>query len=333
MAAAQGRVNKLSADLGAAAISLLLDLVDAERPVLSGEALRVYFPESGGALLAAGLLTAEGHDAVQTSDDHDDAPVRLWWSAEHQNHGYFSATSGWVTVDPAAVAQYRVDIGEFCRRLGLDDRPLKAAVRSIGPGNVIWDLGDVRLPHRTHRTPVWFVRCIGDDKAWRACCDLASARAADRVRVLLTAAPRKRIPDDAPPGHVVVSLSDVLTTGGALAIDKAVLARRLIDPVIGGRRDEALVIEADGHVVRFFGKEFRFPKSQRQREIILYLDRRYQEGRSFVSVAEIVTQLDLPISARIRDYFKGAAGKRTMSELLFEKEGMCGFRFEDAQRR
>src|SRR5262245_48479539 len=93
------------------AIEILLSALEAPRPRLSAEALQSFPPSVRAELLAAELIKPEGHEGVVTSPgDHDDRPVALQWCSDEQSYGYFSRAVGWVSVSPADIVQYRVDV-------------------------------------------------------------------------------------------------------------------------------------------------------------------------------------------------------------------------------
>jgi hypothetical protein len=197
----------------------------------------------------------------------------------------------------------------------------------LSSGNtLLWDLGDVRLPRRTYRHPLWIVRCAGDTGVWSELRSLAAARPPERTRILLATAAPTRLPREPPQRHLLVSIHDVLDASGNLALDGSALAAGFGSPSSGREVGEPLLVEADGRVVRLHGKEFRFSRGERQREIIRYLYGCYLSGDVIVSVAKLAEDVGLPGRTRLRDYFKGEGGKKVMSELLFEREGTCGFR-------
>lgn len=303
--------------------NLLFDLPDRPDPVLSPVAFADYFSTAGRHLLDAGLIVAEGHEAIAISDDHDDAPVSLIWSAEHGRHGHFSATAGWISVDPAAISRYRVNI-ETVLAMSLGGLKSQAAVRPV-VDTLVWDAGDVRLPHRTQRTPLWFARCVGDPRAWRDIRALLISRPTARARMILSPTSHERFPRDVPTRNTLVSLRDVMDGEGGLALDPIVLAAALSGPPAHLKPDEPLAIAGEGSQVRFLGQVFHM-RGDTQRRIVAFLERRYREGQSMVRVAAVIEELGLRDDARIRDYFRRESGRRVMNELLFESDGNCGFR-------
>ena len=81
------------------AVELLFNIVETPNATISGAVLYEYFGSQAGQLISAKLLEHCGNQLATTSmADHDDAPVSLTWSAEHNDYGYFSPSAGWVTV-------------------------------------------------------------------------------------------------------------------------------------------------------------------------------------------------------------------------------------------
>ncbi len=93
------------------------------------------------------------------------------------------------------------------------------------------------------------------------------------------------------------------------------------------RPSEPLVVVGSGAEVHFYGKVFRF-RGTKQRAIIQYLHNRYLASERAVNLAAMAEDLGLGAKPRLRDFFK--TDQSVMEELLYEKSGVCGFRF-DAQ--
>ena len=90
------------------AVDLLLSIMEMPKATIAGAVLSDYYGKQAGPLIAANLLERRGHELATTSmADHDDAPVSLTWSAEHNGYGYFSASAGWVTVPGERLANIR----------------------------------------------------------------------------------------------------------------------------------------------------------------------------------------------------------------------------------
>ncbi len=322
-------MSKTSAPLDRQAVEVLLSALEAPRSALSAAALQSFPAQVGAQLIAAALIKPDGHEAVATSlADHDDIPVTLTWSAEHRGFGYFSPSRGWVTVPNASIARYRVNVPDVLSAMTSNVAVSSSgALHAIVP-DLIWDLGDARLAHRTHRVPIWFARRLFEPDVWRQLEDAAKARPAPRLRIILTSTSSRRLPKVVLSRHLIVPVQDVIKNDSSLALDPEILSARL-DGAPAAAPEAPIVIIGEGREVRLFGRVFRFPKAVHQRRIIRFLYERYLQGELMVSSDEIVTELDLRDGARIRDFFKKSTA---WNSLLTERGGMCGFCLENVSR-
>ena len=290
--------------------------------MISGTALADGVPSEGMPLVAAGLLVADGYEATVSSRDHDDRPMNLTWSTEMGRFGYFDGSRGWVTVDASRLIRHRIDlqatIAALLARLGNSAKPVKP-----WPIDTVWDLGELRLPHRTRRVPAVILRRVTDPASWQDIRAALLARPATSERLLLAPARIARIPSDVPVGNVLISLHDVVADDGSLAIDPQALLARLDRPSVPSP-EELLVVRGDGREVILNGEVFRFARGEQQRRIIRALHRHYLAGVTRVTSAAIIAELDLPVAARLRDYFKKTTPP-AWGRLLSEKNGMVGF--------
>lgn len=301
------------------AIEVLLSALEAPRPALSAAALQSFPPQVGASLLAAGLIKPVGHEAVVTSlADHDDVPVMLTWSADHRGFGYFSPAAGWVDVPHADIASYSVDVAGVIAALTAKMYFSTRSTPTVLIADHLWEIGKTRFGQRTHQTPIMFGRRLHDIGTWQSVQRSLETRPSEQRRVILTSTRSDRLPE-APAGHVLISIHDVL--GDGLALDPAVIAARL-DRLPLADSGDSIVLIGDGKEVRFFGETFRFPKGVKQRQIIRHIHERYRQGQRWTSTDEIVTTLDLRANARIRDFFKKSPA---WNRLLTERDGMCGF--------
>ena len=93
-----------------------------------------HYGKQAGPLIAANLLERRGHELATTSmADHDDAPVSLTWSAEHNGYGYFSASAGWVTVPDERLAVFGVKFPILLAQMTVQ-LDVASRVRRDGPG-------------------------------------------------------------------------------------------------------------------------------------------------------------------------------------------------------
>ena len=311
-------MSRTDAPLDRQAIVVLLSALEAPRPAVSAAALQSFPAQVGAQLIAAALIQPDGHETVATSmADHDDSPVTLSWSADHRGFGYFSPAAGWVRVPHADINRYRVNLVGVMAALTSKMRISPKAAPSVLVADHLWELGKSRIGQRINQTPILFGRRLHDVRIWHSVLRSLEARPSQQRRVILTSTFTGRLPEP-PAGNVLISIHDFL--GDGLALEPAVIAARLDRlPMI---EMGPIVVIGGGKQVRFFGETYWFPKGVRQRQIICYIQKRYQQGHRWTSTEEIVTTLELRPKARIRDFFKKSLA---WNRLLTERNGMCGF--------
>lgn len=221
-------MSKATPALDGKAVNLLLNIIETPNATIAGAVLRDYFGSQAGQLISANLLEHCGNELATTSmADHDDAPVSVTWSAEHSGYGYFSASSGWVTVPDERLAAFAVKFPILLAQMVVQlDVASRAGATNLIP-ELLWEIGDARVGRRSHRVPVWFARRLHDQRIWKQVKDAASRRPQSHIRVLLTSTPSARLPDEPLPGHLVVSARDVIDFGSGLAVRPDVLVARL----------------------------------------------------------------------------------------------------------
>jgi hypothetical protein len=267
--------------LEAAAVDLLLQITETPTAAIAGEVLDGFFDASAAtALIRSGLLEPAGHvPATASQADDDDEPIHLHWSEEHGGYGYFSACAGWVTVQPERLARFTVNWLVLLSRL-----TAHLDVASRGPTmlipEVLWEIGDARIGHRPQRTPIWFARRLGDQVGWKQIVGLIERRPTTQLRVLLTSTPAALVPDQAPPGHLIVPVSDALDFAAGLAISPDVIAALLGNPRPADVRGR-VYLSPDGRQLVINGNiELAF-RSDRQIAIVRRLVQGFKEGRRF----------------------------------------------------
>jgi len=310
-------------------IEVLLSALEAPRAAFSATALQSFPAHVGAQLIAAALIKPDGYEAVATSlADHDDSPVTLTWSAKSRGFGYFSPTAGWVDVPHADIERYSVNLASVMVALTAKMQLSRKLAPSVLITDLLWEIGKSRFGQRAHQTPIMFGRRLHDVGTWQAVRGTLEARPSQQRRVILTSTRPDRLPEP-PAGNVLISIHDVVGDGDGLALDPAVISARLDHlPLIDA--SEPIVLLGDGKEVRLFGETFQFPKGVRQRQIIRHIYERYRQGQRWTSTEEIVTALDLRPNARIRDFFKKSPA---WNHLLTERNGMCGFCLDAADKR
>jgi hypothetical protein len=261
--------------LGRAAGSLLLKLLEQPEPVLSKTTIENYFSVAGRDLIAAGLLRPYGSDLVDVSGDAaDDRPVAVQASPHEDGLGYFSEIAGWTRVPAESLTRYKIDIPSAITAI-TERLAWPAAFRPAALlGDCIWDLGAARLLRRDPLVPVWFVRRIREPEIQKAVADQVKRRPAQALRVILVSTPLEPIRDCSLPGHLLVSIHDVVAQGAGIAVDPTILAA-----LVGGGRaiptSDALYLSPDGRLLIIRGEEISFKS-----DIHIAIVRLLMEGRA-----------------------------------------------------
>lgn len=208
------------------AIDLLLRMLESPSGKISGSTLRAGFGQAGVVLLTTDLLTKVGEThVISAMDDYEDEPTRVEWCPERQAYGYSGTRGQWVTVPADDLALYSVKIQAFLAQL------LVRCQRVTMPANVplipdrLWDLGVVKLDSRSKPLSVWFVCRLFDQDHRMRVETMAVKRPPAGTRVIITST------DDTPelqaPNHITVALRDVREATGGIAIDPAIVSKRL----------------------------------------------------------------------------------------------------------
>jgi hypothetical protein len=312
----------VTAPLGPEGLDLLLAALELPVASLSAVTVNDLYPNAAASLQQAGLLHAEGHEVTAApSTDHDDVPTAASWCPDRASFGTFTANVGWVPLPDIRLTRYVVPIEHFLgRTIELQRRAPGADTTCIVP-DILWELGDVRLPGRSHNVPLWFARRLSHPGVWQQIKGAVRARPPARQRIMLTSTRLDNLHEPAIPRHAILSLHDVLARQEDVRIVPEKLAAYL-DGVPAGADGEELLVIGDGREVHLRGEIYRFPKGDTQRRVIMHLYAAYLNGDVQVPTARIIADLDLDPSTRLRDTFKRhpAWGK-----LLIEKAGLCSF--------
>lgn len=296
----------------------MLSVVETRDAVISGSVLDGYYGQVAPALKAAGILQPKDHSRAAVSlVDHEDEPVHLIWSPEHRAYGYFSPTAGWVSVPGDQLATFRVNfsklIGQLVERLDLS--PRTAPVELVP--ELLWEVGDARLPGRSKRTAVWIGRRLGDPAIWRSFIDAARKRPAPGLRVVLSLTPRNRLPTDVHLGHTLIDVRDVADHNG-LAVVPDLLAARI---AAGSQlSDDLITMAADGASLTVRGTRHAFPGSK-QRAIIRQLYDAWKSGHPELLTAEVLETAGY--STSVNTLAKAFSGRPEWRDFIREENGRC----------
>jgi hypothetical protein len=304
-------------DLSVGAVRLVLAALEAPLARLPPAIVRQHLSYVAR-LAQTGIIKPAGHEPVITaSDDFSDSPVSLSWDENRGAYGYFSEVYGWREVSHDCLMSYDIDAARFMavlmRTSDIAGEPEELLA------SYLWSLGSVRLSKHQNRVPVLFGRRLLDDEIWRKIEILLRNRPSQEHRILLTSADADRVPIVLR-RCTVVSVEDVLESSG-VQIDPATLSLRT-GQTHALHTNEPVQLFADGRTVIFLGRTFRFPKGDRQREVIRRLYSYYLSDEHPVSSAKLVEDLELGDNTRLKDLFNKSSA---WGELLIERHGMCGF--------
>jgi hypothetical protein len=88
-------------------------------------------------------------------------------------------------------------------------------------------MGDVKLPGRSQRVPLWIARRLTDRPVWASFTEAIRRRPAPGLRIVLSLTPTHRLEKDIHRGHSIIALRDVALAADALILDPAILAARV----------------------------------------------------------------------------------------------------------
>jgi hypothetical protein len=323
-------MSKRTMNLGGNAVDLLLAIAETPDMVISAVALRDYDGGVGSLLVDAGALKSDGFEPVAASQaDHDDAVVSLIWNGEKGGYAYFSPAVGLVRVDDDALVRFRLDVrwflGWIAGQLGFGTN---ASQVNLVPGQ-LWDFGDTWLGERKSarcKTAIYVARRLNQPETMAQVQEVLQARSGRPSGVILTTT------QDSNLARVLsVSACAVLPIKGcaragsaSFAIDTTIVyaAAHGARPVGAG---SPIQVDGEFRLVRIGQREFHF-RGDKQRQVVGFLHQKWNEGHGPVSTALMFTELEFPITTRLRDLFKG---RDDWKELIGYQDGSCWLRYDN----
>ena len=210
------------------AVDLLLQVMETRAAKVQGATLRQIAPRATDQLLAAKLLVASGIIPVVTAmDNFEDEPIPAEWCAERRQYGYLNSVGRWICVDADEIAALAIDYQLlFAKMLVGFERAGPSRPTPLIDG-VAWDIGTIRLKGAKSPVPVCFTRRLSDPAVWEKASALFERRPPEEVRVILTSTPGDRIPMTANKRNIVISIADVASAPGKLAISPQAVGMRV----------------------------------------------------------------------------------------------------------
>ncbi len=302
-----------------AAANLVLTVAATPTARIPGAVLRDEFDAEAAELDGSALLQKDGHDfAAASLADHDDAPVSVTWSPQDRNWGYFSPTAGWVAVPEDRLISYRLNFESLLPRVVAGLYAAKTIPCTPIVPEHLWEMGDMQLPGRRHRVPLWIARRLTDRAVWTAFTEAVRKRPAPGLRIVLSLTPTDRLEKDIHLAHSIVALRDVALAADPLVVDPAILAVRVSG---GARRDDQLIsIAAEGAAVTVRGKTYRFT-GVKQRAIIRCLYEAFDAGEPECMTIQVLEAAEC--GASVNTLAKAFAGREDWREFITEEGGRC----------
>jgi hypothetical protein len=301
------------------AIDMLLLVMETRAAKVQASTLRQVSPRATDQLLKAELLVASGYIPVVTAmDNYEDEPIPAEWCDERRQYGYTNSVGRWVAVDAAEIAALTVDYQRvFAKMLVGFERAAPARPVSLIDG-VAWDIGTIRLRGAKSPVPVWFARRLSDPAVWERVAGLLERRPPEEARVVLTSTRGDRIPSAVPKPNVIVSMDDVASAPGKLALSPHGVGKR----VFPGQAQRRFPIDhsEDYGVVYVDDEEFKF-RGLLHRELLAILFDAYWSGRPVCRT--IPTLIEAGFSEKTNSLSKAFSGRTDWQTFIKYDEGNC----------
>jgi hypothetical protein len=208
------------------AVDLLLKVLETRSARMTGSIMMASYGEASRNLMVSGLLLTVGRaETVASMDDFEDEPTRVEWSPEQGSIGYYASNGRWVAVPVEELAIYGVAMPTFLTQLLVRCERVSEGVKEPLVPDAVWDLGTVKLHGRGKPVSVWFARRLSDRQHYDALKAMVTQRPPPDLRVIIT--PTADCPELDALGHVVMTMRDVLEAPDGIAIDPAIVAKRL----------------------------------------------------------------------------------------------------------
>lgn len=301
------------------AVDLLLVMMETRAAKVQAATLRQVAPRATDQLLGAKLLVPSGHIPVVTAmDDFEDEPIPAEWCAERREYGYHNNVGRWVSVDGDELAALVVDYPlVFAKMLVAFDRAGPPRPAPLIEG-FAWDMGTIRLTGAKAPVPVWFVRRLSDPAVWQSFEALLARRQPDGVRVILTLTQGDRIPISANKRNIIVSIADVASAPGKIAISPQSVGMR----VFPGKAQRRFPIDhsEDCGIVYVHDEELKF-RGLRHRDFLTILFEAYWSGRPVCRT--IPTLSNAGFSEKTNSLSKAFSGRTDWQAFIKYDEGNC----------
>lgn len=304
-----------------AVVGLLTRILDSRSGKIPGSVLQSNFGPTGQKLLDAGLLIKVGQtDVVASMDEHEDEPTRVTWCKIREGYGYIGRAGHWVEVGPSELDIYAVRLDVLFARMLVNCRWRLSGAAAPLIADLLWDLGTVQLSLRSKPLSLWFARRLFDPERFRHVEAIAAKRPPADTRVLLTCSGGRE--DLQASGHILVSLQDVRTCAGSLAVDPDILAKRLA--LLPGSCLKPLRHSPD-YGTLYIGEEVYKFRGVQHRAILKILVDAYNAHDPVRLTADVLEEVKA--GDRVSNMARAFSGNKIWHKFIKEHAGQCWIEF------
>lgn len=299
------------------AVDLLLKILETRSGRVSGSVLRSNYTTASDALLKAGLLTQVGStDVVPSMDDYEDEPTTVVWSPERGSHGYFTSKGRWTPVAAEEITLYGIKMETFFANALVNFERVSPQISAPLVRDRLWDLGAVKMEGRRKPVSVWFCRRLFDPGYRAAIEEMMNKRPPADVRVILTSTAAGLDVQSA--GQVVVGIKDVLAKPDDIAIDPAIVSKRLL---VGPASAHKPIRHSVDYGKIYIGEETYTFRGVKHRAILRILVDAYNRNQPVCLTADVLEEVQAgPTTTNLARAF---SGNKYWSRFIKEEAGHC----------
>ena len=300
-----------------AAVALLLKILETRSGKISGSVMRANFMTAFDTLLRAELLTTAGSaDVVPSMDEYEDEPTTVAWSQERGSHGYFNSSGQWTPVTSEEITLYGVKMATFFVKVLVSAERVSSPPTAPLIQDVLWDLGMFKLPGYRKPVSIWFSRRIFDASRSEAVEQMMKKRPPADARIVLTSTGRGIDIDVIE--QVVVSIKDVLAAQSDIAVDPAIVSKRL--QVAPSSAQKRLKHSPDYGKIYIEEEPYTF-RGVMHRAILKVLVEAYNRDEPDCLTADVLEQAGA--KGKVTNLARAFSGNKHWSKFIREEAGHC----------
>jgi hypothetical protein len=299
------------------AVDLLLRILGTRSGKISGAMIRANFAEAGDALLKSSLLVKVGQtDVVPSMDEYEDEPTQVTWSPEHESYGHLGSNGQWVPVALEETFLYGVKMETFFAKTLVNFERVSSQINAPLVMDRLWDLGAVKIEGRQKPVSVWFCRRLFDPGHRAVIEEMMNKRPPADARVIFTSTAAGLDVQSA--GQVVVGIKDVLVKPDDIAIDPAIVSKRLL--VAPASAHKPIRHSVDYGKI-YIGEETYTFRGLKHRAILRILVDAYNRNQPVCLTADVLEEVQAgPTTTNLARAF---SGNKYWSRFIKEEAGHC----------